>query len=113
MAASMSFNVLIKKDGETWIAHCLELDIVATAETAEKANDEIIDLIMTQLDYALANDNMQYFYKPAPQEVWLEFFNCRKGGKIVRKFKGIFEKKGPKPSQIVTNTCSSEPLCYA
>ena len=47
----MTFNILVKKDGDLYTAHCLELDIVSAAKTEANAMEEIVDLIKAQIDY--------------------------------------------------------------
>lgn len=106
---SFDFKILIKKEGELWVAHCLELDIVATADTRDQAQDDIEDLIAAQVNYALENDNLEYLYHSAPAAVWREFLGCENrretrhsapragGGRIV--------------PLIVTNTCHLENPC--
>ena len=71
------FRILFKEieEGE-WLAHCLELDIVTTADTADQVEKDIIDLIIAQVTYAIENDNMHNLYRDAPREVWDEFFQC-------------------------------------
>ncbi len=54
----LNFNILIKKEEDLVVAHGLELDIVATAGTAQQVKDEILDLIFVQVHYALRNDNL-------------------------------------------------------
>ena len=70
---SMIFSVLVKKEGDTWVAHCLELDIVTTARSLDAAKAEMNDLIAAQVDYAFCNDNLENLYRPAPPEVWKKF----------------------------------------
>jgi len=74
---AMTFSVLFKKEEGLVVAHCLELDIVATGETFKEAEKDILDLIRAQVHYAFANDNLDYLYHPAPASVWKEFFDCR------------------------------------
>ena len=74
---SMSFNILIRKEGDYCIAHCLELDIVATAKNLKSVQDDIFDLIKAQVGYAFSNGNLDNLYHPAPPEVWKEFFECK------------------------------------
>lgn len=76
-STGMTFNILTKKEGDLFIAHCLELDIVATGSSLEEANNDIIDLLLAQLKYAFANKNLDHLYRPAPPEVWREFYACR------------------------------------
>ena len=70
--------VLIKKTEEYgYVAHCLELDLVATEDTHEAVEAGIFDVIVARVRYAFANDNLEYLYHPAPAEVWKEFYECR------------------------------------
>jgi hypothetical protein len=71
-----SFKVLIKKEPDTWVAHCLELNLVAEAETVEQVEQDIIDIITAHVRYALENDNLSYMYHSAPSNVWREFLVC-------------------------------------
>ena len=92
---SMVFNILAKKEGEIWIAHCLELDIVATGQSLENVKAEIKDLILAQVDYAFSNDNLENLYRPAPAEVWKEFYRCQSRNQVEDKvdMKSIFQKR--------------------
>ena len=116
-ALKLSFNVLYKKENQTWIAHCLELDIVATSNDFETVKKEITDLMITQVIYAIENDNVDYLYHPAPPEVWHEFYKCSSQwedehtGMIRPKKTNILDS--PIPYFLLTNSCSSEQICYA
>ena len=70
---SMIFSVLVKKEGDMWVAHCLELDIVTTARSLDAVKADMNDLIAAQVDYAFCNDNLENLYRPAPPEVWKKF----------------------------------------
>ena len=74
---SMVFNILIKKEDEMFVAHCMELDIIATGQSIDKASGDLIDLIIAQLKYAFINDNLDHLYRPAPPEIWRQFYMCR------------------------------------
>ena len=67
-------NVLIKKEGDLWIGHCLELDITATSSAIDDLKSDIKDLIVAQIDYAFSNDNLDYLFHPAPSDIWKEFY---------------------------------------
>lgn len=69
----LAFNALVKFEDGLWVAHCLELDIVATGDSPEAAIDDIKSLILAQVSCALSNENMDYLYHPAPAEVWQEY----------------------------------------
>jgi len=72
-APRLAFTVLVKFEDGIWVAHCLELDIVATGNTPDQAASDIKDLIVAQVSCALSNNNMSNLYHPAPKEVWDEF----------------------------------------
>lgn len=70
------FKVLIKKEPDAWVAHCLELNLVAVAATDKQVESDILDLIVAHVRYALENDNVAHMYHPATESVWKEFFRC-------------------------------------
>lgn len=63
-------DVLVYKKGKRFIAHCLQLDIVASASTLEQARCDIEDLIKAHTLYTIENDDWDHFFKPAPSEIW-------------------------------------------
>jgi hypothetical protein len=73
---NFSFKVLIRKETDAWVAHCLELNLVAEADTMEQVESDIIDIIAAHVRYALENDNLSYMFHPAPPDVWKDFFRC-------------------------------------
>lgn len=77
-ASKLAFNVLVKREDGEWIAHCLELDIVATGNTPNAAVKDIKSLILAQVSTAIENENMEYLYHPAPQEVWQEYARAKR-----------------------------------
>ena len=74
---AMNFSVFVKKEEGMFVAHCLELDIVATAPTLKQVQIDMFDLLSAQISYAFANNNLANLYNPAPPEVWKEFFECK------------------------------------
>lgn len=115
---SFSANVLTKREDDMYVAHCLELDIVAVSATVEDVQREIVSLICTQIDYAFKNDNIDHLYNPAPPEIWQEFFKCKEQIERTYAIESGFKEKSVIekliPPWLVTKTCNSEPnLCYA
>lgn len=108
MKKSMTFNILAKKEEGIWVAHCLELDIVATAKTIATLKREIVDLIITQIDFAFNNDNLDNLYHPAPAEVWKEFYACKESVEKKIKMKSEFKANSFIPPWIIANTCFAQ-----
>lgn len=114
---AMTFNVLIKEEDDVYVAHCLELDIVATSNTEDQVEKDIISLITAQVSYAFSNDNLENLYHSAPPEIWAEFFSCKDQREERHKTESFFKKEPPSgsiiPPWIITNTCRSPRLCHA
>lgn len=109
---SMTFNILAKKEGGEWVAHCLELDIVATAKNIETLKKDIVSLIAAQVDYAFSHDNLDNLYHPAPPDVWKMFFECKSQVEEKIKLESKFQKDRPLktfvPPWIIAKTCLVE-----
>jgi predicted RNase H-like HicB family nuclease len=71
--------VLYQEEGE-WVAHCLDLDIVATAPTRDQAAKQLVEAVTAQIDYARDHQNYAYLYRPAPLEVWQRLAEAIQGG---------------------------------
>lgn len=108
---SFVFNLLIKKEGDLWIAHCLELDLVTESPSLEEVQQDIVSIIKRQVSYCIKNDNMENLFRNAPKEVWEEFRACKEKKKpYVQEF---IARKKPVPVSFVTSNCFSNNACYA
>jgi hypothetical protein len=115
VGAPMIFNLLVKKEDDTYVAHCLELDIVATSRDLEQVKSDMVDLIKAQVDYAFSNNNLAHLYHPAPPEVWQEFYACKHQieEKTIRS--AVKSKTSERfiPPWIVARTCELFKPCHA
>ena len=75
----LSFRATVSREAEEWVAHCLDLDLVATGLTPETAMDELAAGVSTQLWYARTHDNFEYLFRPAPAEAWERLGQILKG----------------------------------
>lgn len=111
---SISANILIKKEDGIFVAHCLELDVVATGNSYEEAQRECVSLICAQIEYAFAHDNLDNLYHPAPPEIWAEFFSCKAQEERRYMIEHRLEEKTEKPvilpPWLIAKTCQA---CYA
>lgn len=112
----MVFNILVKEEDDLFVAHCLELDIVATADAIDEVKNDLFDLIITQVSSAFSNDNLDYLFHPAPADVWKEFYQCK--GRPEQKHIQIplVQKTEPAkfvPPRIKTTTCHLPKAAYA
>jgi len=109
--SAVTFSILIKQTQEYgFVAHCLELDLVATADTLEAVKADMFDIIVAQIYYAFANDNLEYLYHSAPPGVWQEFYECREQETEryqVPSSEGDEKLERFVPPWIIANTCRS------
>jgi len=68
-----SLHVIEYKDGDRFIAHCLEFDLVAQGSTSEEARDNLADLTFSYLHFGMEKDIEQFSYHPAPKVYWDKF----------------------------------------
>jgi predicted RNase H-like HicB family nuclease len=69
----LNLSVLIEKAEARFVAHCLELDIVAAGDAPAEARRELDELICVQIRFALEHDNLEHLYHPAPGEYWAKY----------------------------------------
>ncbi|HLA26543.1 MAG TPA: hypothetical protein VJZ49_01450, partial [Syntrophales bacterium] len=79
--ADIRLDILIKKEEDYYLAHCLQFDIVATADTLKEVKKAILDLCRAHIEYSHEYNNLEYLFSPAPKEVWAEYLEMsRKEG---------------------------------
>jgi hypothetical protein len=63
--------------GRWWIAHCLELDLVAEATTPVAAIQDVMELSCTQIAAAVKSGDFQSAFRAAPPEIWAMFSRAK------------------------------------
>lgn len=117
-AKSFTLNILIKETDDLFVAHCLELDIVATADNLTQARNDIMSLVCTQIECAFSNDNFDNLFHSAPAEVWHEFLSCKKKIEEEKRRLEIVDTcdsgngKIP-PPWLIAKICQTTSDCYA
>jgi len=82
---SASINILESKEGDHYIAHCLEFDLVSQGATREEAKDNLAGLIFSYLQFAMEHNIEQFTYHPAPKIYWDRFKEVRKTKVVTRQ----------------------------
>lgn len=85
---SINLSAIVYQEDGVWIAHCLELDIVAEGSDVNDAVRTLVSLCDVQIKVALEEGDLQSIFHPAPPEVWQMFSS----GKI------LVEKKSQRRS---------------
>lgn len=77
-----NFNVNLSAiaycEAGTWIAHCLELDIVTEGKDADDAIQSVISLCRLQITAAIEAGDVESIFRPAPSEIWALFAEGRR-----------------------------------
>jgi hypothetical protein len=73
----LDFQVLIYREDEFWIAHCLETDLVGEGKTADEAMRTLIDISNVQIQAALDAGDLASIFSPAPPELWRSYAVAR------------------------------------
>lgn len=61
---------IVYKEGDRWISHCLELDIVGQGDSPEEAMRQSIELCVTQITVAIEDSDIESIFCSAPKEIW-------------------------------------------
>ncbi len=64
----------------SFVAHCLELDLIGEGRTPKKAIIELIQAIEIQIE---ACENASQLFFPAPASVWQKFKQARNAGRFI------------------------------
>lgn len=83
----IDLRAILSREDEVWLAHCLEMDIVAEGNTPREAVQDLIDLCTFQIETAIEHHDLASVFRPAPPEVWIQFFSSKKK-KQLRHHKG-------------------------
>jgi hypothetical protein len=66
-------RILVTRDDDQYVAHALEMDLVAYGDTEHAAIDEVINLMQNQISFALQKGQMHLIDHKAPKEFFDEW----------------------------------------
>ena len=69
----VDLRAVVYSEGEWWIAHCLELDLVAEGKTPDQALRDLMELSETQIETAIKAGNLESVFRSAPPQIWAMF----------------------------------------
>jgi predicted RNase H-like HicB family nuclease len=68
---------LIYKEEGSYVAHCLELDIVGSGGTPEEALKEMRELVEEQISFHFEHGIENKLFRPAPAEYWNKWLKSK------------------------------------
>ena len=87
---SINLSAIVYRENALWVAHCLELDIVAEGKDVEDAVASLVSLCDLQIKVAMEEADLESVFRPAPPEIWKMF----SAGKILPRRKGTAGGRG-------------------
>lgn len=99
-------HYLLSESGGEYIAHCLDLDLVATADTPQQAAQKLDRLVKATIEFSLGTQNFENLATRAPQQFWNEFAS----GTTVELEPKTLQIKVPASVQVVPLAESSLPI---
>ncbi len=69
----IDLRAVVYRHHKWWIAHCLELDLVAEGTTPDKAIRDLFEISITQVETAAKTGNLETIFRAAPPEFWAMF----------------------------------------
>ena len=78
--------VFYREDG-SWVAHCLEFDLVGSGATKDEAAGSLLEIIAIQVEDSLQHDNPANLFFPAPGKYFEMFARGTKSDKVVGEAK--------------------------
>lgn len=102
----MAANILVHfdQDDRTWIAHCLELDLIGSGDNQINAIVDLFNVIVIQLKESVT-DGTSYI-QLAPKEYWERWQNAKPFSLIDE-----LQKISPLPQNIVIKEFSQNVSC--
>ena len=88
-ASIINIHILIYYDDQfkTWVAYCLELNLVTESKRQKNVIKYTIDLIRAHVNYALENNNWCFLWSFAPKPYW-DKYNYEQTNKNNKIYKG-------------------------
>ena len=69
----LGFRLVVYREGEIWLAHCLELDIVGEGASAEEAVETAMEVCAMQIESTMECGDIESIFRAAPPEIWKMF----------------------------------------
>src|SRR5580704_12791727 len=66
----LDLRFIIYREEDVWLAHCLELDIVAEGTSASEAMSDALRLCALQIEFAMEHGDIKSVFRAAPPEFW-------------------------------------------
>lgn len=69
----IDLRAVVYRHQKWWIAHCLELDLVAEGTTLAGALHDLMEICISQVETATKMGNLESIFRAAPPEFWAMF----------------------------------------
>ncbi len=77
-AVMIELRGVVYREGQWWIAHCLEMDVVAEGDSRFEAVSSIMELCGAKIEASIDDGNVRAIYHPAPAAIWELYARAKK-----------------------------------
>lgn len=80
-------------DSERWIAHCLQMDVVAEGDSPHAAATTVMELCDMQIEACLAENDIDGIFRFAPRDAWTRYAMSKDATSLRPKLDAVQEFK--------------------
>jgi hypothetical protein len=73
MTKQITFNILLEKNQDIFVAHCLEMGLVATSLDKMDVVSKMTKMIQRQWSFAERHNRLSDVFRPVSNEMWRKF----------------------------------------
>ncbi len=77
-AVIIELRGVVYREGQWWIAHCLEMDVVAEGDSPFEAISSAMELCDAKIEVSIDDGDFRAIYHPAPTEIWELYARAKK-----------------------------------
>ena len=85
----VSLDVLLYRERECWVAHCLQLDLVTSSPDLATVEDDIVKICRTQVLFAYEDDCLDGLLRPPNPEISAQILRALDGEGLESFFKSL------------------------
>ena len=85
----VALDVLLYRERECWVAHCLQLDLVTSNPDLATVEDDIVKICRTQVVFAYDHDCLDGLLRPPNPEISAQILRALDGDGLDLSFKTL------------------------
>jgi len=67
---NLDIRIVLYRESDSWVAHCLEFDLIGSGDTQPEALECLAEAIALQLEDSISHNNPRNLFQPADSEIF-------------------------------------------